>query len=221
MSKLSGPMLAPVGGAAPDAAVVLLHGYGSDGNDLIALAPHWQSVLPGALFVSPHAPQPAGMVGAGYQWFPIDWAGDRLASRQTGVIEARPILVEFLADLWAQTGLAPGRTILAGFSQGAMMALHVGLCLPAEQKLMGVIGFSGAFLPPEGFGGADLARPPVCLVHGESDDVVSVDHSIEAEKALRAAGVEVSLQVTPRLGHGIGPEGLDFATRFIARVAGK
>ena len=87
MTKLSGPMLAPANGQAPDAAVVLLHGYGSDGNDLIAMAPHFQHLLPGALFVSPHAPTPLGM--GGYQWFPIDWSGDRLASRQTGVIGAR------------------------------------------------------------------------------------------------------------------------------------
>lgn len=91
MTKLSGPMLAPANGQAPDSAVVLLHGYGSDGNDLIGLAPHWQGLLPGALFVSPNAAQALGM--GGYQWFAIDWAGDRLASRQTGVIAARPVLL--------------------------------------------------------------------------------------------------------------------------------
>src|SRR5690606_40423413 len=114
MTKLSGPMLAPANGGAPDSAVVLLHGYGSDGDDLIGLAPHWQHLLPGALFVSPHAPEPTSM--AGFQWFAIDFAGDRLASRQTGVLKARPVLTEFLEDLWSQTGIAPERTILAGFS---------------------------------------------------------------------------------------------------------
>jgi phospholipase/carboxylesterase len=117
MTKLSGPMLAPANGQAPDAAVVLLHGYGSDGKDLMGLAPYWQQALPGALFVSPNAPQALGM--GGYQWFPIDWTGDRLASRQTGVIAARPVLVDFLNDLWSQTGLTPARTVLAGFSQAA------------------------------------------------------------------------------------------------------
>ena len=112
-TKLSGPMLAPANGEAPDSAVVLLHGYGSNGDDLISLAPYWKQVLPGALFVSPNAPQALGM--GGYQWFSIDWTGDRLASRQTGVIAARPVLVDFLIDLWTQTGLTPDRTVLAGF----------------------------------------------------------------------------------------------------------
>ncbi|WP_297112095.1 prolyl oligopeptidase family serine peptidase [uncultured Devosia sp.] len=219
MTKLSGPMLAPANGGAPDSAVVLLHGYGSDGNDLIGLAPHWQPVLPSALFVAPHAPMGTGM--GGFQWFPIDWTGDRLASRQTGVISARPVLVEFLQDLWAQTGISPARTILAGFSQGAMMALHVGTSLPAEQTLMGVIGFSGAFLPPDGFSGPGLAMPPICLIHGDLDDVVDPNHSADAHSVLTNSGFAVHYHVSRGIGHGIAPDGLAFATDFIARVSKK
>lgn len=221
MTKLSGPMLAPANGQAPDSAVVLLHGYGSDGNDLIALAPHWQGLLPGALFVAPHAPTPLGM--GGFQWFPIAWDSEanRLASRQTGVIQARPILLEFLEDLWSQTGIAPQRTVLAGFSQGAMMALHTGLSLPADKTLMGIVAFSGALLVPEGFGGAGLARPPICLVHGDRDDVVAPAHSTEAADVLGRAGLSVAYHVSPGVGHGIAPDGLDFATRFLAEAATK
>ena len=218
---LSGPMLAPANGGPPDAAAVLLHGYGSDGHDLIALAPHWQGLLPGALFVSPHAPEPAAMTGFGHQWFALDWAGDRLASRQIGVAGARPVLAGFLEALWEQTGVAPGRTLLAGFSQGAMMALHVGLSLPEDRCLMGVIGFSGAFVPPEGFGGPGLARPPVCLVHGELDEVVDPALSAEAGRVLRAAGVSVAHHVSRGTAHGIAPDGLAFATDFIARLVAK
>lgn len=210
-------MMPPANGQAPDAAVVLLHGYGSDGNDLIGLAPHWRDLLPGALFVSPNAP--IGTPMGGYQWFPIDWTGDRLASRQTGVIEARPVLEGFLRDLWAQTGITPERTILAGFSQGAMMALHVGTALP--EKLMGIIGFSGAFLPPEGFGGEGLAKPPVCLVHGDVDDVVDPNLSSEANGLLDDAGFDVSYHVSRGVGHGIAPDGLAFAGDFIGRLAAK
>src|SRR5690606_35076564 len=120
-----------------------------------------QPLLPDALFVSPNAPEMCRQLSFAFQWFDISFDGDRLARRQTGVMAARPVLVEFLEDLWSQTGVAPEQTILVGFSQGAMMALHVGLSLP--QKLMGVIAFSGAFMPPEGFGSAEFAKPPVCL----------------------------------------------------------
>lgn len=221
MTKLSGPMLAPANGEAPDSVVVLLHGYGSDGNDLIALAPHFQHLLPGALFVSPHAPEPAGSVGFGFQWFAIDFEGNRLASRQTGVVKARPVIVDFLHDLWGQTGITPERTLLAGFSQGAMMALHVGLSLPREQTLMGVIGISGAFLPPDNFGDPDLARPPVCLVHGDMDDVVSPQHSADANSLLTDAGLMPKYHVSHGTGHGIAPDGLEFVAAFIEDVAAK
>lgn len=219
MTKLSGPMLAPASGSAPQQAVVLLHGYGSDGADLIGLAPHWQGVLPDAVFVSPNAPEQCRQLAYGFQWFDIALEGDRLASRQDGVVKARPVLIEFLEDLWAQSGVVPENTILAGFSQGAMMALHVGLSLP--RPLLGVIAFSGAFVPPEGFGTTAFAQPPVCLVHGDMDNVVDPELSADAELALRLAGYDVSYHVSEGTGHGIAPDGLDFATQFIARVAHK
>jgi len=219
MTKLSGPMLPPASGGQPRQAVVLLHGYGSDGNDLIGLAPHWRPVLPDALFVSPNAPEQCRQLASGYQWFDISFDGDRLAKRQVGVQTARPVLVEFLGDLWSQTGITAENTLLVGFSQGAMMALHVGLSL--EQRLMGIVAFSGAFLPPEGFGSLPLAKSPVCLVHGDLDEVVDPEHSADADVALRLAGYDVHYHVSTGVGHGIAPDGLAFATDFIAQVAAK
>ena len=219
MTKLSGPMLPPKSGQPPKQAVVLLHGYGSDGNDLIGLAPHWQDILPDAVFISPNGPDVCRQFSGGFQWFDISFDADRLARRQEGVINARPVLAEFLDDLWAQSDIAPENTILAGFSQGAMMALHTGLSL--NRPLMGVIAFSGAFVPPDGFGSAAFAKPPVCLIHGDMDEVVDPEGSADADVALRLAGYDVSYHVSEGVGHGIAPDGLDFATQFITRVAQK
>lgn len=211
-------MLAPRSGGAPRQAVVLLHGYGSDGNDLISLAPHWQDLLPDAVFLAPNAPEPCPGTPFGYQWFDVEFDGDRLASRQTGVALARPVLVRFLEDLWAQTGLSAEDTIVAGFSQGAMMALHAGLSL--SEPLMGIVAFSGAFVPPEGFGPMSV-KPPVCLVHGDIDTVVDANLSAEAEQALAAAGISVRHHVSHGIGHGIAPDGLAFATAFIREISSR
>ncbi|MCS6759895.1 MAG: dienelactone hydrolase family protein [Candidatus Devosia euplotis] len=219
MIKLSGPMLLPKSGNAPQQAVVLLHGYGSNGADLIGLAPHWQEVLPDAVFISPNAPMRCEELAEGFKWFDVSFDGDRLASRQTGCVAARPVLLEFLTDLWAQTGIAPEQTLLVGFSQGAMMALHVGLSL--QQRLMGIIAFAGALLPPEGFGAATAGHPPICLVHGDADTMVDPERSADAEVALRLADYDVSYHVSPGVGHGIAPDGLAFASQFIARIAAK
>ncbi|WP_052726669.1 alpha/beta hydrolase [Devosia epidermidihirudinis] len=217
--KLSGPMLPPKSGKPPTQAVVLLHGYGSDGNDLIGLAPYWQGTLPDALFVAPDGPTQCDGFASGYQWFEIDFAGDRLASRQTGVVNARPILTQFLSDMWAQTGITPENTILAGFSQGAMMALHVGLSL--DTPLMGIIAFSGALLPPENFDAPDHKKTPVCLVHGDMDDVVAPELSAEAHDVLTKAGYDVKYHVSTGTSHSIAADGLTFATDFIAGLITK
>lgn len=211
MVKLNGPLLAPRSGRPATQAVILLHGYGADGSDLISLGQHWGQMLPDALFLAPNAPEPCAGSPFGFQWFPLNV--DRIAGRIEGAKNAAPVIREFLADLWAQTGISPGRTILGGFSQGAMMSLHVGTSL--EEELAGIIAFSGAFVPAEGFGGETLAKPPVTLIHGELDQVVDPGLSKQAATELSASGFEVSLHISPNTAHGIAPDGLDFATSFL------
>jgi len=214
-AKLSGPMLPPRDGGTAKQAVVLLHGYGSDGNDLIGLAGYWRDILPHALFVSPNAPEPCRDNPSGYQWFAIDFG--RPEYRVDGAARARPIITEFLVDLWRQTGIGAKDTILAGFSQGAMMALHVGLSLDVE--LMGIIAFSGAFIVPPGFVEGLGPKPPVCLVHGDRDPVVDPNLSAEAAETLRAKGFNVSYHVEVGAGHTITSDGLGFASQFISSVS--
>jgi phospholipase/carboxylesterase len=209
---LSGPRFGPVSGAAPKSLMVMLHGYGSDGHDLIDLGQAWAGLLPDTLFVSPNAPERCAMSPMGYQWFPI--ALDRTISRITGAAVARPAVIAHLESLWAETGLSAAETYLMGFSQGAMMALHAGLSLP--QRLRGIIGFSGAFIAPEGFGTAPVPASPVCLVHGAADQVVAPELSRSAERELKAAGADVRLLISPGVAHGISPQGLEFASAFIA-----
>jgi phospholipase/carboxylesterase len=213
--KLSGPMLAPQSGSEPKQAVVLLHGYGSDGEDLISLGAHWQEMLPDALFVSPNAPTVSAVNPMAFQWFDIDH--ERPDYRAEGARLGRLAIMDFLNDLWAQTGLAEKNTILVGFSQGAMMALNVGLSL--DRPLMGIIAFAGALIPPDGFGERDLAKPPICIVHGDRDEVVPTEMGASAAETLRAHGYEVSYHVSRGVGHGISPDGLGFASHFIAALS--
>jgi len=214
MVKLNGPLLPPRSGRPATQAVILLHGYGADGSDLISLGQHWGQLQPDAMFIAPNAPEPCAGSPFGFQWFPLNV--DRIAGRIEGARNAAPVLKEFLTDLWSQTGITPAQTILAGFSQGAMMSLHVGTAI--EQELAGIIAFSGAFVAADGF--PKLARPPVALIHGELDQVVDPDLSRQAATELSAADFEVSLHLSPNTAHGIAPDGLDFATSFLlARLA--
>ena len=121
---LDGPRLKPAREPATH-LVVLCHGYGSDGNDLIGLAPHWRGLLPGAAFVSPNAPDRCDQNPGGYQWFPLS----RLDPHETlkGAEGAAPQLNALLDAELARLNLSGERLALVGFSQGTMMSLHVGL----------------------------------------------------------------------------------------------
>src|SRR5262245_19948949 len=124
MAELDGPRLEPRSGAARQ-LVVFLHGYGADGNDLIDIGRAWQGLMPQAAIVSPHAPEPCGQAPAGRQWFPLTFRDPN--ERWTGVNKAAPVLERFLDAELKRRNLPPSALALVGFSQGTMMALHVGL----------------------------------------------------------------------------------------------
>lgn len=207
--SLSGPELSPRSGRPPRQLVMILHGYGADGDDLIGLGRHWAGLMPEALFFAPNAPTRCAQNPFGYEWFPIDF--DRMVgSVAAGVPAARERVVEALHEVWSRTGLGPAETLLTGFSQGAMLALHTGLSL--DEPVLGIVSFSGALVPPPRFG---AVRPPVCFVHGDLDEVVDPRLTEEAAVSLQAQGFEVRVHVSPGMGHGIAPDGLDFATSFM------
>lgn len=201
LRPLSGPRLPPARGQATH-LVVLLHGYGADGNDLIGLAPHWQRMLPTAAFVAPNAPEPCAGSPMGYQWFPIARIDPQ--EMQRGVEGAAPGLNEFLDSDLRRLGLGDDRLALVGFSQGTMMALHVGLSRPA--KPVCIVGFSGmlAGQPPQLGGDA----PPVLLVHGDADQMIPPGAIYDAATRLGRAGANVQWHISHGVGHSIDETGL-------------
>lgn len=214
MSKIvNGSSLQPLSGGAPKQIVLLLHGYGSSGADLISLAPHWQQALPDALFLAPDAPQRCGM-GAGYQWWPLmAFTAQALAAGAAG---AAPAIDAFIDRKLEQYGLDEANLALVGFSQGTMMALHVGL--RRGKPVAGILGYSGMLTGAADLAHRRIARPPVLLIHGSADPIVPVGALHAAEQALRRAGVDVTTHVSPGLGHSVDPIGLRLGGNFVAKV---
>jgi phospholipase/carboxylesterase len=206
----------PAQGGKPTSLVVLLHGYGSNGEDLIGLAPYWAKLLPGAQFVSPNAPERVAMAPGGYQWFPITRLEPQLMEQ--GVRAASGVLDRFLDRELERYGLDASKLALVGFSQGTMMALHVGL--RRERQIGAVLGFSGA-LP----GGAKLkdeakGKPPILLVHGDRDDMIPASAMLEAAQALCAAGLSAQWHISSGIPHSIGPDGLEMGGAFLKAALG-
>jgi len=216
MQRLEGPRFGPKAGGTARQLVVLLHGVGADGADLIALAPEWAEVLPEAAFIAPDAPFPCDMAPFGRQWFSLaDRDPERLAEAVRGVA---PTLEAFLQAELDRLGLPPAALALMGFSQGAMTALFAGL--RGSVPPAAILAYSGALLAPQTLAAELRAKPPVLLVHGEADEVVPVRASRLAEAALREAGVPVEALFLPGLGHGIDATGIAAGAALLRRAFG-
>jgi phospholipase/carboxylesterase len=217
MADLDGPRLEPRSGNARQ-LVVFLHGYGADGNDLIDIGRAWQGMLPDAAFVSPHAPRPCGQAPVGREWFPLTFRDPN--ERWVGVNQAAPVLNAFLDAELARRKLPPSALALVGFSQGTMMALHVGLRRAVAPKA--IVGYSGMLVVPENanpdtFAAEIKSRPPVLLVHGDQDELIPVQALLHAAQSLASLEVPVEWHISPGIGHGIDPEGLRHGGEFLAR----
>jgi phospholipase/carboxylesterase len=220
MAMIDGPRLAPSSGSAKQ-LVVLLHGLGANGNDLIEIGQRWQDWLPDAAFAAPHAPDPCGSVPMGREWFPLTLADPREFWR--GVTYAGPGLDVFLDRELARHSLAPSQLALVGFSQGTMMALHVGL--RRKTAPAAIVGYSGLLVLEDGKGPESLAEaahtpPPILLIHGDRDDVVPVEMFLFSKDALGTAGIPCQWQLSAGRGHGINEEGLKRGGLFLAQAFG-
>jgi phospholipase/carboxylesterase len=211
---IDGPRLKPASGGAAKSLVVFLHGFGADGNDLIGIGREWARALPHTAFVSPHAPELCAGAPMGRQWFALTMRDPSEFAR--GVAKARPGLDAFLDAELARHGLAEEACALVGFSQGTMLALHVGLQRP--RRLAGILGYSGLLADPGALKRPAIQKPPVLLIHGDRDDLIPIAALFAAAQGLAAAEIPVEWHISQGIPHGIGPDGLDLGRAFLQRV---
>ena len=204
----------PKSGAKPKSLVILLHGLGANGADLIDLARYWEDALPDTVFVSPDAPFPCDMAPVGFQWFSLqDWS---LESMLEGAKTAEPIFNDFISKTLEHYGLPDEKLVLVGFSQGTMMSLYAGP--RREKKIAGVLGYSGALIGGEELADTAIHKIPVRLVHGDMDFVVPVQAYQMAKATLELAGFEVSGGITRGLAHSIDEDGIRSGGEFLKAV---
>lgn len=208
---LSGPVYKPRSGGKAKSAIIMLHGVGADGENLIGIAPFMSALFPDTVFLSPNAPYEFDMYPSGYQWF-------SLADRDPEVMLAgarnvEPVLNQYIDEVMAEYELPATKVALLGFSQGTMVSLFA--ALRRSDKIAGIAGFSGALLSPELLPAEVKSKPDICLIHGELDDVVPFAALAKAEYALKQNGFNVEAHSRPGLPHSIDPEGIEIAAHFL------
>ncbi len=214
MTKLQTYRAGPKSGGAPKQIILLLHGLGSNGQDLISLAPYWADALPDAIFLSPDAPFPCDMAPVGYQWFSLQSRDPQDLLREVKGTE--PILNSYIDVLLNEFSLSSENLALVGFSQGTMMSLY---CAPRrEDRLAGVLGYSGGLIGGEELSGPNIQKMPICLIHGEADEVVPVEAYHAAKQTLEQHGFPVSGHTTPGLPHSIDEKGIEAGADFLSKI---
>jgi phospholipase/carboxylesterase len=211
---IDGPRQPPASGGRPKKLVILVHGYGANGEDLIGLAGQWARETPDVQFVAPNAPQAVPGAPNGFQWFPIT----RLDPAETnrGVESAAPTLDAFIDQEIARYGLNDRDVALVGFSQGTMMALHCGL--RRSPGPVAILGYSGAMPSRMTLKDQIRCKPAIQLIHGDKDDVLPLGMMFDAAEGLSEAGASCQWHISPGVPHGIGPDGLEIGGRFLRKA---
>ena len=213
---LDGPRYGPVAGGAAQQLMILLHGVGADGKDLIELAPHLGQIFPNAAFVAPNAPNRYDQGLSGYQWIS---SGIRVEAEAVEAVKvAADILNAFIDEELRNTGLGPHNLALIGFSQGTMMSLYT--APRRDHPIAGILGYSGRIVGANLMAAETKSRPPVFLAHGEMDPVLPIECLDAAQQTLEECDFSVQTLRCPNLGHSIDENGLVQGTNFLRTIFG-
>ncbi len=206
----------------PKYLVIFLHGYGSNGENLINLSHELRYALPEAHYISPNGVEPwEGGFPDAFQWFSLYRGFDRkgLSEIADEIKSSNKILTNFIDAQLARFNLTDDKLFIVGFSQGAMMSMYQGFI--KDRKPAGIIAFSGKLILPEMLGQKTLSKPDICLIHGEDDSVVPFENFLEAKKLLEEKNVSYESHAVPHLDHSIDIHGIRMAQAFIKKQLAK
>jgi len=206
-------ILEPQSKEKPKNAVILCHGYGGDGKDISILAGYWRAHLTETIFICPDAPEKCVASPTGFQWFDLmDQTPEQILSKS---LVAENKLNKLIDEVKLKYELSSSQIIIGGFSQGCMIALQTGI--KRKDKINSIIGYSGRIISTEHLAKNLISRPNIILMHGDSDQIVTVDSILEAKEFFGKNDYEIETKIFKNCEHRIPTEGSSLGLQFIKK----
>ena len=206
-------ILEPLSKVKPKNAVILCHGYGGDGKDISILAGYWRSYLPDTIFICPDAPEKCDASPSGFQWFDLmDQTPEQILSKS---LVAEIKLNKFIDEVKEKNSLSANQIVIGGFSQGCMISLQTGI--KRKDKINSIIGYSGKIIDTEHLGKNIASRPNIILMHGDMDQVVTIDGLLEAKDFFSKNNYQIETKIFKNCEHRIPTEGSSLGLQFIKK----
>ena len=206
-------VLEPISKKKPKNAVILCHGYGGDGKDISILANYWRAYLPDTIFICPDAPEKCAASPSGFQWFDlIDQTPEQVLAKS---FVAENKLNKIIDEVKNKNNLNANQIIVGGFSQGCMISLQTGL--KRKDQINSIIGYSGRIIDTEHLSKNIISRPKIILMHGDKDQVVSIDSLLESKDFFSNHNYEIETKIFKNCEHRIPTEGSSLGLQFIKK----
>ncbi len=206
-------ILEPLSKGKPKNAVILCHGYGGDGKDISILANYWKTFLPDTIFICPDAPQKCDASPSGFQWFDLmDQTPEQILSKS---LIAEMKLNKLIDEVKEKNNLSANQIAIAGFSQGCMISLQTGI--KRKDKINSIIGYSGRIIDTNHLAKNIYSRPNIILMHGDIDQIVTVDGLLEAKNFFIENNYPITTQIFKDCEHRIPTEGSSLGLQFIKK----
>jgi len=206
-------ILDPFSKEKPKSAVILCHGYGGDGKDISILANYWRAHLPNTIFICPDAPERCAASPSGFQWFDLmDQTPEQVLSKS---LVAENKLNKLIDEVKDRNNLSANQIVIGGFSQGCMISLQTGI--KRKDTINSIIGYSGRIIDKDHLGKNIFSKPNIILMHGDTDQIVSVNSLLEAKDFFNKNNYKIETQIFKNCEHRIPTEGSSLGLQFIKK----
>jgi len=195
-------------------AVILLHGYGGDGNDIAPVTINWKRFLPNTIFICPDGPETCSINPTGYQWFDLNSEDEEYITKKA--LEAEKILKKFIAEIKNKFDLLNSNICLSGFSQGCMMSINLGLS--EKERFAGILGFSGKVINKVDLENRIFSKPSTLLIHGDQDEIVPPVNLLEAKDFFERNKIDIITKMIKGCGHNIPVEASSTGLIFLKKI---